>query len=54
MQNDSKIARPVVIKILYETYRWDKEFKKKGRHEAKIAARQLHRARLINLRGKEK
>ena len=54
MQNDSKIARSIVIKIFPEMYRWDNEFKKKSRHEAKIAARQLHRARLINLRGKEK
>lgn len=54
MQNNSIIIRPVAIKILHKTYCWDMEFKKKSRHEAKIAARQLHRARLINLRGKEK
>ena len=47
------IARPVAIKILHETYRSDVEAVKKFRHEAKLAARRLHLARRINLRGGE-
>ena len=45
------IARPVTIKILHQTYRWEVEFRKKYRHEAKLAARQMSCTRRVNLRG---
>ena len=48
-----KIIRPVTIKILHATHCPNMEFVKKFRHEAKLAARQLHRSRRINLRGGE-
>lgn len=50
---DGGIARPVAIKILHDTYRLDVELMKKFRREAKLAARSLHRARCIKLRGGE-
>ena len=46
-------GRPVAIKIFHESYRPETEFKKRNRHEAKLAARNLHWARRINLRSGE-